>query len=283
MPHITVGHENSSTVNIYYEDHGSGQPIVLIHGYPLNGRSWEKQIPMLLDHGYRVIIYDRRGWGQSSQPTTGYDYDTFASDLNILMTTLDLNNAILCGFSMGTGEVTRFIANYGTQRLDRAALLAPIPPFLLKTSDNPTGVDGKVFDGIMDQIRTDRYAYLSAFYKDFYALDENLGKRISEDAVHASFNVAAWGSPHATLACVPTWLTDFRQDIPKIDIPMLIMQGTHDRILPIDSCGRVLRKLLPKAQYVEIPDAPHGMIWTHYNEVNDALLGYLTKSANSLR
>ena len=283
MPYVTVGHENSSTVNIYYEDHGSGQPIVLIHGYPLNGRSWEKQIPMLLDHGYRVIIYDRRGWGQSSQPTSGYDYDTFASDLNILMTTLDLNNTILCGFSMGTGEVVRYIANYGSQRLDRGALLAPIPPFLLKTSDNPTGVDGKVFDGIMDQIRADRYAYLTAFYKDFYALDENLGKRISEDAVHASFNVAAWGSPHATLQCVPTWLTDFRQDIPKIDIPMLIMQGTHDRILPIDSCGRVLHKLMPKAQYVEIPDAPHGMIWTHANEVNDALLAFLTKSANSLR
>jgi non-heme chloroperoxidase len=283
MPYVTVGHENSSTVNIYYEDHGSGQPIVLIHGYPLNGHSWEKQIPVLLDHGYRVIIYDRRGWGQSSQPTTGYDYDTFAGDLNILMTTLDLNNAILCGFSMGTGEVVRFIGNYGTHRLDRVAVLAPIPPFLLKTPDNPTGVDQSVFDGIMDAIRADRYAYLSAFFRDFYALDENLGSRIGEDAVHASFNVGAAGSPHATLACVPTWLTDFRPDIPKIDIPLLILQGTHDRILPIDSCGRVLRTLVPQAQYVEIPDAPHGLLWTHANEVNDGLLGYLTKSTNSLR
>jgi pimeloyl-ACP methyl ester carboxylesterase len=277
MPYVTVGHENSSTVEIYYEDHGSGQPIVLIHGYPLNGQSWEKQIPMLLEHGYRVIIYDRRGFGRSSQPTTGYDYDTFASDLNILMTTLDLNRAILVGFSMGTGEVARFIGNYGTGRLDRVAFMGPIPPFLLKTADNPTGVDQSVFDGIMDAVRADRYAYLTKFYQDFYALDRNLGTRISEDAVRASFNVAAAASPHATLACVPTWLTDFRRDIPKVDVPALILQGTDDRILPIDSCGRVLRTMLPAAQYVELPDAPHGLCWTHYQEVNQALQEFLTK------
>ncbi len=277
MPYVTVGHENSSTVDIYYEDHGSGQPIVLIHGYPLNGHSWEKQIPMLLDHGFRVITYDRRGFGWSSQPTTGYDYDTFAADLNIIMTTLDLTNTILCGFSMGTGEIARFVGNYGTGRLSRVAFLAPVPPFLLKTADNPTGVDRSVFDGIMDAIRADRYAYMTEFLKQFYALDRNLGSRISPDAVQASFTVAAEASPHATLACVPAWLTDFRKDIPKVDVPALILQGTDDRILPIDSCGRVLHQLLPKAEYVELDDAPHGVSWTHAADVNNALLAFATK------
>jgi pimeloyl-ACP methyl ester carboxylesterase len=277
MPYVTVGHENSSTVNIYYEDHGSGPPVVLIHGYPLDGHSWEKQIPMLLDNGFRVITYDRRGFGRSSQPTTGYDYDTFAADLNILMTTLDLRGAALCGFSMGTGEVARYLGNYGSDRLSRVGFLGPIPPYLLKTADNPTGVDRSVFDGIMDAIRSDRYAYLASFLKEFYALDENLGKRISEDAVHASNQVAAAASPHATLACVPTWLTDFRKDIAKVDVPALILQGTHDRILPIDSCARVLRGLLPKAQYVEVDGGPHGLMWTHHTEVNNALQAFVTK------
>jgi pimeloyl-ACP methyl ester carboxylesterase len=277
MPFVTVGHENSSTVNIYYEDHGSGPPVVLIHGYPLTGHSWEKQIPMLLENGFRVITYDRRGFGQSSQPTVGYDYDTFAADLNIIMTTLDLHDATLCGFSMGTGEVARYIGNYGSARLRRVAFLGPIPPYLLKTADNPTGVDRSVFDGIMDAIRADRYAYLTSFLKDFYALDENLGTRISDDAVHASFLVAAAASPHATLACVPAWLTDFRKDIAKVDVPSLILQGTHDRILPIDSCARVLRERLPTAQYLEIDGAPHGLMWTHHSEVNNALQGFVTK------
>jgi pimeloyl-ACP methyl ester carboxylesterase len=277
MPFVTVGHENSSTVNIYYEDHGSGPPVVLIHGYPLTGHSWEKQNPMLLENGFRVITYDRRGFGQSSQPTVGYDYDTFAADLNIIMTTLDLHDATLCGFSMGTGEVARYIGNYGSARLRRVAFLGPIPPYLLKTADNPTGVDRSVFDGIMDAIRADRYAYLTSFFKDFYALDENLGTRISDDAVHASFLVAAAASPHATLACVPAWLTDFRRDIAKVDVPTLILQGTHDRILPIDSCARVLRERLPTAQYLEIDGAPHGLMWTHHSEVNNALQGFVTK------
>jgi pimeloyl-ACP methyl ester carboxylesterase len=232
---------------------------------------------MLLDHGYRVITYDRRGFGQSSQPTTGYDYDTFAADLNIIMTTLDLRDTILCGFSMGTGEVARYIGNYGTDRLNRVAFLGPIPPFLLKTPDNPTGVDRSVFDGIMDAIRADRYAYLATFFHDFYALDENLGQRISPEAVQASQQVATAGSPHATLACVPTWLTDFRKDIAKVDIPALILQGNHDRILPIDSTGHVLRGLLPKAQFVEVDRAPHGLIWTHHAEVNEALHHFLNK------
>jgi pimeloyl-ACP methyl ester carboxylesterase len=277
MPYITVGEENSTKIELYYEDHGSGRPAVLIHGYPLDGHSWEKQLPALLDAGNRVITYDRRGFGQSSQPTTGYDYDTFAADLDTVMRTLDLREATLVGFSMGTGECARYLSRYGSQRVRKVAFLAPVPPFLLKTADNPTGVDRNVFDGIMDAIRKDRYAYLTAFYHDFYGVDENLGSRLSEEALRASFIVAAGASAHATLACVPTWLTDFRGDIPKIDVPALIVQGTHDRILPIDSSGRPLHAMLPAAEYVEVPGAPHGLLWTHADDVTNALLAFLTK------
>jgi pimeloyl-ACP methyl ester carboxylesterase len=277
MTYVTVGHENSTNIDLYYEDHGSGQPVVLVHGYPLNGRSWEKQLPALLETNHRVITYDRRGFGQSSQPTVGYDYDTFAADLNTLVTTLDLRDAVLCGFSMGTGEVTRYLSRYGSERVSRAALIAPLQPFLLRTATNPTGVDQHVFDTIMDAIRRDRFAYLSAFFRDFYAVDENLGTRLSDEVLRAGFTVAAGASAHATLACVPTWLTDFRGDIPRIDVPTLIVQGTHDRILPIDATGRVLSGLLPTAEYVEVEGAPHGLLWTHANDVNNALLGFLIK------
>lgn len=277
MSFVTVGHENSTTIELYYEDHGSGQPVVLIHGYPLNGRSWEKQTAALLDSGHRVITYDRRGFGLSSQPTIGYDYDTFAADLNMLMTELDLHDAAIVGFSMGTGEVTRYLGRYGSDRVSKAALIAPLPPFLLRAGDNPAGVPQEVFDGIMEAIRTDRYAYFSTFYADFYAVDENLGDRLSADALRASFIVAAGASAHATLACVPTWLTDFRADLPRLDVPALIMQGTHDRILPIDSTGRQLKKLLPSAEYIEIGNAPHGMLWTHADEVTSGLMTFLTK------
>jgi non-heme chloroperoxidase len=277
MAYITVGQENSTNIDLYYEDHGSGQPVVLIHGYPLDGHSWEKQLPALLDTGHRVITYDRRGWGQSSQPSFGYDYDSFASDLNELMTRLDLNDAVLVGFSMGTGEVARYLSRYGSDRINKVAFLAPVPPFLLKTDDNPTGVPQSVFDGIMDAIRKDRYAYFTQFYKDFYASDENMGTRLSEEVVHASFNVAVAGSAIAALNCVPAWLTDFRPDLPSVNVPALIVQGTHDRILPIDSCGRVLHTMLPEAEYVEIDGAPHGMSWTHAEDVNNALLTFLIK------
>jgi non-heme chloroperoxidase len=277
MSYVTVGHENSTNIDLYYEDHGSGQPVVLIHGYPLDGHSWEKQLPALLETNHRVIAYDRRGFGQSSQPTIGYDYDTFAADLNTLVSTLDLHDAVLVGFSMGTGEVCRYLAKYGSERVSRAAFIAPLQPFLLRTATNPGGVDQHVFDTIMDAVRRDRYAYLSAFFRDFYAIDENLGNRLSEEALRASFMMAARSSPHATLACVSTWLTDFRGDIPRLDVPTLILQGTHDRILPIESTGRLFAGLLPTAEYIELDGAPHGLLWTHHNDVTNALLGFLTK------
>lgn len=277
MPFVTVGQENSAAIDIYYEDHGSGQPVVLIHGYPLNGDSWEKQTKALLEAGYRVITYDRRGFGRSGRPTTGYDYDTFAADLNTLMETLDLTNAGLVGFSMGTGEVGRYLSTYGSQRVAKAAFLASLEPYLLKTEDNPTGVDGSVFAGILEAVTQDRYAYFTDFYQAFYNLDENLGSRISEEVVRASWNAAASASPHASAACVPTWTTDFRPDLPKIDVPALILHGTADRILPIEATGHPFHKAVPHADYVEIEGAPHGLLWTHAEEVTGALLTFLTK------
>ncbi|MEU1265262.1 alpha/beta hydrolase [Streptomyces cellulosae] len=277
MPFITVGQENSTNIDLYYEDHGTGQPVVLIHGYPLDGHSWEKQTAALLAAGYRVITYDRRGFGQSSQPTTGYDYDTFAADLNTVMETLDLRDAVLVGFSMGTGEVGRYLGTYGSGRVAKAAFLASLEPYLLKTDDNPTGVDGSVFEGIEKAVTADRYAYFTAFYQDFYNLDENLGTRISEEALRNSWNVAAGSSPYASIAAVATWTTDFRADLAKIDVPALILHGTADRILPIEATGEPFHQALPQADYVVIEGAPHGLLWTHAQEVTDALLAFLAK------
>jgi non-heme chloroperoxidase len=275
MPYINVGQENSAGIELYYEDHGTGQPVVLIHGYPLNGHSWEKQIPVLLDAGHRVIAYDRRGFGASSQPTTGYDYDTFAADLNAIMEKLDLRDATLVGFSMGTGEVTRYLGHYGSGRVRKAVLLGPIPPFLLKTSDNPEGVDKSVFDGIIAAATADRYAYFKDFFDNFYNVDKLGPARISDQALQASFNVAAGASAFASVACVPTWLTDFRADLPKIDVPTLVVQGTEDRILPIDATGRRLPALIKDIQFIEIQEGPHNIGWTHADEVNKALLAFL--------
>jgi non-heme chloroperoxidase len=275
MPYVTVGRENSSEIDLYYEDHGSGQPVVLIHGYPLNCQSWERQVPALLAAGYRVIAYDRRGFGQSDHPTTGYDYDTFAADLDAVLTKLDLNDVALVGFSMGTGEVARYLRRYGSARVGKAAFLASLEPFLLKTDDNPAGVDRRVFDDILAAAKSDRYAYFADFYADFYNTDENLGTRISEQALQASWNVAAGSSAYASVAAVSTWLTDFRPDITKIDVPALILHGTADRILPIESTGRPFHRLVPAAEYVEIEGAPHGLLWTHGDEVTQALLGFL--------
>ncbi|GAA1965387.1 alpha/beta hydrolase [Catenulispora subtropica] len=278
MSYITVGQENSTNIELYYEDHGSGQPVVLIHGFPLDGHSWEKQSAALLDAGYRVITYDRRGFGQSSHAAYGYDYDTFAADLNTLMETLDLHDVVMVGFSMGTGEVARYVSTYGSSRLAKVAFLASLEPYLLKTDDNPTGAAPmEFFQGISDTVKADRYAYYTAFYEDFYNLDDNLGTRIGEEAVRNSWNVATAGGSHAAAASPLAWPTDFRADIPKIDVPALIVHGTADRILPIDSTARPFHKALPTADYVEIDGAPHGMLWTHAAEVNRALLDFLAE------
>lgn len=277
MAYITVGTENSTDIELYYEDHGSGQPVVLIHGYPLDGNSWEKQSAALLDAGYRVITYDRRGFGRSSKPTTGYDYDTFAADLKAVLDTLDLTDAVLVGFSMGTGEVGRYLGAYGSGRVAKAAFLASLEPYLLKTDDNPAGVPSDVFAGIEQAAKADRFSWFDDFYQNFYNLDENLGSRISEAAVRGSWNVAAGASWFAASAVVQSWLTDFRADIERVDVPALILHGTADRILPIDSTAREFHKRLPGADYVEIEGAPHGLLWTHADEVTEALLAFLRK------
>ncbi len=278
MPFITVGQENSTAVELYYEDHGTGQPVVLIHGFPLDGHSWERQSAALLEAGHRVITYDRRGFGRSSQPTVGYDYDTFAADLNTVLETLDVRDAVLVGFSMGTGEVARYVSSYGTGRVAKVAFLASLEPWLLKSDENPDGVAPKeFFDGVVAAVKADRYAYYRDFFENFYNLDENLGTRISEEAVRNSWNVAAGGGFHAAAAAPATWYTDFRADIPRIDVPALILHGTGDRILPVENTARPFHEALPTAEYVEIEGAPHGLLWTHTEEVNAALLSFLAK------
>ena len=275
MPHVTVGRENSAAIQIYYEDHGSGQPVVLIHGFPLSGRSWEKQSLALLAAGYRVITYDRRGFGQSSQPASGYDYDTFAADLEQLLASLDLRDVVLAGMSMGGGEVVRYLGRYGSERVAKAAVISGIPPFLLKTPDNPDGVDKSVFDGILADIAADRLAYQSKFLADFYNLDNYLGSRVSEEVVRDSWNIAAAASPTGTAACVPTWYTDFRADLPRIDVPTLVMHGDADRVLPITATGAKTHEGIKNSQFVTVAGAPHGLLWTHAEEVNAALLDFI--------
>jgi pimeloyl-ACP methyl ester carboxylesterase len=279
MPDIYIGKENTSPIDIHYDDVGTGPPIVLIHGFPLSGRSWEKQIPPLLNAGFRVVTYDRRGFGNSSQPSVGYDYDTFASDLNRLLTELDLHDVVLGGFSMGGGEVARYLGTYGPDRVRAAVFMSSIPPFLLKTPETPNGIDQSVFDDIQAAIAADRFAYLTAFYNDFYNLDVLLGERISEETVRDSWNVAAGASPIATWACPPTWHTDFRADLRKIDVPTLVVHGTADRILPIDATGARTHKMVKHSQFVVIDDAPHGCLWTHADEVNRALLEFIRAPA----
>jgi non-heme chloroperoxidase len=275
MPYVTTGHENSAPIELYYEDHGDGPPVVLIHGFPLSGASWEKQLPALLDAGHRVITYDRRGFGKSSQPSVGYDYDTFAADLKTLIEALDLRDVVLAGFSMGTGEVTRYLGRYGSDRVVRAVLLGPIPPFLLKTDDNPEGVPGEVFEGFKQAVRADRPAYLKAFLDDFNNVDVYRGTRISDEAWQSEFIVAVGASPVGTLRCIDTWLTDFRDDVRRIDVPVLMVQGSEDRILPPDSTGRRLPGLIKDLRSIEIPRGPHNIGWTHPEEVNRALLDFV--------
>jgi pimeloyl-ACP methyl ester carboxylesterase len=278
MGYIKVGTENSTTTELYYEDHGSGQPVVLIHGYPLDGNSWERQSRELIAAGYRVITYDRRGFGQSSKVGAGYDYDTFAADLDTVLSTLDLRDVILVGFSMGTGELARYVKNHGHERVAKLAFLASLEPFLVAADDNPTGVPQSVFDGIRETAHADRFAWFTSFYQDFYNLDENLGSRISQEVVTASWNTATRSAPVAAYAVVSAWIEDFRADVEAVRAagkPSLILHGTKDNILPIDATARPFHKAFPEAEYVEIEGAPHGLLWTHADEVNKALLAFV--------
>jgi non-heme chloroperoxidase len=278
MPYVKVGEENSGAIKIHYEDYGSGTPVVLIHGYPLSARAWDKQLPVLLDAGHRVITYDRRGFGNSSQPATGYDYDTFAADLKLLMDELDLHDAVIVGHSMGTGEVTRYLGTYGSERVAKGVLVSPIPPFMLKTDDNPEGLDQATFDGFVKTAKADVPAWMKGFLDNFYDMDLYAGKLVSPEAFESSLQVALAASAIAAVECIPTWATDFRDDLTKIDVPLLVIQGDADRILPIDFTGKRLPDLVD-CELIVIKGGPHAIAWTHADQVNDALLQFVAAPA----
>jgi non-heme chloroperoxidase len=282
MPHIKVGTENGADIVVHYNDHGAGQPIVLIPGYLLDGNSWERQEQVLLGQGYRCISYDRRGFGQSSQPSTGYDYDTLAADLKSLLDHLALDqDVVLAGFSMGTGEVTRYLGRYGSAGISKAVLIGSIAPYLLQANDNPQGVPKEVFEGFKQAVVADRYAFFDGFLANLYNADVSVPARLSDAALRASWQVAAGSGPYAAYACIDTWLTDFRADLRKIDIPVLAVHGTADRVLPFGVTTARLRdeRLIADLTVVEIADGPHNVGWTHPDEVNAALLSFLGSNA----
>jgi non-heme chloroperoxidase len=281
MSTITVGQENSTPIELYYEDHGSGPVVLLLSGWPLDSRSWEPQVHDLLEAGNRVIVYDRRGFGKSSRPTVGYDFDTLAGDLDKLMTKLDLSEVTLIGFSLGTGELARYIGKYGTGRLKSCVFIESLAPSFVKSEENPKGVDQAGVDATRQAILDDRPAWLTGLLGDFLNLDDYLGKRVSEDTVRNNWNAGAEASPIATWACVLTWLDDFQEDIKRIDIPTLILHGTADRILSLEGQGRRLHAALPDAHYVEIEGGPHVMCVTHAKEVNRELLSFLKQESLS--
>jgi non-heme chloroperoxidase len=288
MHKVTVGRENSAEIEIYYTDHGAGQPVVLIHGYPLSGRAWDKQVPALLQAGYRVITYDRRGFGQSSKPATGYDYDTFAADLHTLLEHLDLRDAVLVGHSMGTGEVTRYLARYGSgdhsvrfghhrPRVAKGVLIGPIPPYILQGPDNPDGVPGAVFDGFAAAAAADTPAWMKGFLDTYYNIDTLRGTLVSDQAWQASWNLAVTASATAAVACIGTWTTDFRADLPRIDVPVLVLHGDADQVLPLDKTAKLLPGLIRDVQLTVIEGGPHALPWTHAGQVNTALLDFLCR------
>ncbi len=277
MAYLKVGSENSTPINLYFEDHGQGEPVVLIHGWPLNSRSWEKQLPILLDAGFRVITYDRRGFGQSTQCAIGFDSQTLASDLNILMTELNLHNAILVGFSMGGVEVAKYLSSFGADRTQKAVFISSVTPYLLKSEDNPEGVEASVFENIRKKLIADRPQFLTQFFKDFY----NAGyfEKVSEEAIHASWIHGIMASPVASLKSVDTWLVDLRTDLKRIKIPTLVIHGDMDKTVPVKASGSRMSQYLENCEYQQLISAPHGLIWTHADELNAMLLKFIASSA----
>ena len=272
---IKVAQENSTSIELYYEDHCSGPPVVLIHGWPLNGDAWEKQTAALLAAGHRVITYDRRGFGRSSRPSIGYNYDTFAADLDAVLCALDLTGVSLVGHSMGTGEITRYIGKFGTKRLRKAVLVGTLGPYLVKAPDNPEGIDASVFSGLQAGIKADRPATVMEFLKNFYSVGGADGKLVSDLVIQANWAVAIGASPVGTLACVDAWLEDFRKDISRNDLPTMIIHGDDDRILPADVTSRRQAKMIKGVKFMEIKGGSHGLLWTHAEEINAALVEFL--------
>lgn len=276
MARITVGEENGAPIEIYYEDKGSGRPVVLVHGWPLSSRAWESQVPALIDEGYRVITYDRRGFGASSQPWNGYDYDTFAADLNKLVEHLDLVDIALVGFSMGGGEVARYVGGYDNHRVTKAVFACAVPPFLYKTADNPDGgVDDALLTAFHDGIRTDRLAFVDAFVTNFFSAR---GRTDLVSAPLHDYNVAiaAGASPKGTLDCTTAFTkTDFRDDLKAFTFPTLVIHGDADAIVPFEVSGKRTAEAIPDSKLVVLKDAPHGANVTHADTFNAELLTFL--------
>ena len=278
MPYLITDDE----VELFYQDWGIGRPVILIHGWPLNSDMWEKQATFLVENGLRVIAYDRRGFGKSDQPWGAYDYDTLAADLNTLITALELEDVTLVGFSMGGGEVARYLATYGSEGISGAVLISAVTPYLLKTDDNPDGVDGKVFDDIEQQIRADRPAFLRDFNTKFYGRSV-IKHTVSEPVLDWTQDMALAGSLRATLATANSWATtDFRQDLKAIDIPVLVIHGTSDNTVPIDAAGRRTVKLIPGATLSEYEGEPHGLYLTASDRLNKELLNFIGGSSEPI-
>jgi non-heme chloroperoxidase len=283
MPYVTVGKENSGNIELYYEDHGAGKPVILIHGYPLSGRAWEKEVPALVDAGYRVITYDRRGFGQSSQPWSSYNPDTFVADLHALVTKLELHEFALVGHSMAGEEIAHYVGTHGTKNVSKAVFISAVPPYLKKAPDNPEGVDPAVFEGIKKAVVADRPAFLTQFFKDFFNYDDKSKKLISEEDFRANWIIAVGASPKGTLDCVDTWGVDFRNDLKKFDIPTLVIHGDQDRIVPFQFSGKRTHEAIPGSKLVLVEGAPHGIAWTHSDIVNRELLAFLGAERSAKR
>lgn len=268
----------SEEVHIYYEEIGRGKPVVLIHGWPLNHEMWEYQFNELPKHNIRVIAYDRRGFGKSSRPWEGYDYDSFASDLNKLLETLDLTDVTLVGFSMGGGEVARYLSKYNTEgRVTKAALISAVTPFLLKTEDNPTGLPQEMFDTIKEQLEEDRPKFLATFAKQFYGV-HLFSKPVSEEFLQRDLILTLNSASYATIKAMQAWsTTDFRADLATIKIPLLVLHGKADETVPIDASAEETIKIVPHAEYVVYDDAPHGLFYTHKNRFNEEIINFVSK------
>ncbi len=271
MPYIQI----TDGTNLFYNDWGTGKPVVLIHGWPLDSDMWEYQSAYLATQGLRCIAYDRRGFGRSDQPWAGYDYDTLADDLASLMDKLDLHDATLVGFSMGGGEVARYLSRHGTARVSRAALISAVTPFLLKTANNEDGVDKSVFDQMVDGLQADRPHFLAGFGKTFFGAGL-LNFTVTAEILQWANMMALLGSPKATTDCVRAFSeTDFRQDMQAFTMPTLIVHGASDATVPASVSGARAAKMIPAAKYIEYAGAPHALTFTEKDRLNADLLVFI--------
>jgi non-heme chloroperoxidase len=278
MPYITVGTEKNADIKVSYADYGEGKPVILIHGWPLSHRMWEKQIGALVDGGYRVIAYDRRGFGESYKPWNGFDYDTLAGDLATIIDSLGLDDVSLVGFSMGGGEVARYIGTHGTAKIAKAVLIGSITPYLKKTDDNPDGADQAIFQGMLDGLAGDRPEFLYKFCKNFVNWDSDGKELLSQAALNHSWDIAVWANPKATFECLKSVSnTDFREDLKKFDVPTLVIHGDADAIIPFEISGKRVHDMLPDSELLLIEGGAHGLTYTQPDKVNAALLDFLGK------